>query len=111
MRGDFAIDRERWARMTIHEQMGNIGSEVERAFAAKRRRSPELLEGAVYRARDLFDATVEILVRSRSHRTREVLRARDQFLTAVYNDDTPQEEMDSLARYFMFYALAARRDR
>lgn len=111
MRGDFAIDRERWARMTIHEQMGNIGSEVERAFTAKRRRSPDQLEGAVYRACDLFEATVEILVRTRSHRTREVLRIKDQFLNAVYNVDTTEEEMDSLARYFMFYALVARRER
>jgi len=26
------IDRERWAKMTINEQMGNIGSEVGRAM-------------------------------------------------------------------------------
>jgi hypothetical protein len=30
------IDRERWARLTLREQMGNIGSEAGRAIGAKR---------------------------------------------------------------------------
>lgn len=31
------FDKEKWRKMTIFEKMGNIGSEVGRAFSAKRR--------------------------------------------------------------------------
>jgi len=33
---NYKIDRERWARLTFYEQMGNIGSEVGRAIIAHR---------------------------------------------------------------------------
>ena len=32
---NYEIDRERWAKLTIFEQMGNIGAEVGRAASGK----------------------------------------------------------------------------
>jgi hypothetical protein len=55
---------------------------------------------------DLFDATVELLVRNKSHRTKEVLRARDQFLQALFVADDP-----SIETWFMQFAIAARLNR
>jgi hypothetical protein len=103
------MDRDRWAQLSICEQLGNIGSEVGRAINAKRNNMPERVEGAINRALDLFSATVEVLLRegTHKHRVREVLRARDEFLALFYDDRF--DEADKIEEYFMHFALAARR--
>jgi hypothetical protein len=102
----YAVDRERWAQMDIVNQMGNIGSEVGRAIAAKRRGDAERQQGAITRAFDLFDATIETLAAQRSPRLREVLLARDQFSALFYDDHF--SDADALERYFTWFAVAAR---
>jgi hypothetical protein len=103
------MDRDRWARLSICEQMGNIGAEVGRAINAKRSDMPERMEGAINRALDLFSATVEVLLRegTHKHRAREVLRARDEFLALFYDDRFG--EADKIEEYFMHFAVAARK--
>jgi len=100
----YAIDRERWKQLSIFDQMGNIGSEAGRTLRLKR--NGEDFQAALIRALDLFDATVELLVRNKSHRTKEILRARDQFLQALFISDDP-----SIETYFMQFAIAARLNR
>jgi len=97
----YTIDRERWKRLSILDQMGNIGSEVGRTLKLKRKGDDYL--PAMTRALDLFDATTECLVSVKSHRTKEVLRARDQFLTALFITDDP-----CIETYFTQFAIAAR---
>ena len=100
----YTIDRERWKQLSIFDQMGNIGSEASRTLKLKR--NGEDFQAALIRALDLFDATVELLVRNKSHRTKEVLRARDQFLQALFISDDP-----TIETYFMQFAIAARLNR
>ena len=102
------IDRNQWAQLSIYEQMGNIGSEVGRAINAKRTGRIERIDGAIARALDLFSATAECLVEEGSHRLGEVLRARNEFLRLFY-DDTFETDADALERYFMHFAIAARK--
>jgi len=105
----YAVDRQKWSEMSIFEQMGNIYSEVGRAFKAKEKGDSEGIDQAVTRALDLFDATVESLRRKNPARLKEVLRAKDQFLQFVYKENPGKENLDSLDRYFRDYAIAARR--
>ncbi len=100
------FDKAKWQSFTIFEQMGNIGSEVGRALSAKRRGDEVAMNGAFYRGLDLFDATAEKLVRDKSPRLKEVLRARDQFSQAVLTTDDPD-----LETYFMEFAVVARAGR
>ena len=51
---------------------------------------------------DLLDATAEQLARQKSPKLREVLRARELFAGM---------EDESLEDYFMWFAMAARKDR
>ena len=95
------IDREKWARLSLAEQMGNIGSEVGRAI--KSRDNPERRDGAIERALDLFSATAECYS---GLRLREILRARDEFLRLFFDDSA---DYDGVERYFYHFALAARR--
>ncbi len=96
------FDASRWARLSLYEQMGNIGSEVGRAMNAMQRNDQPALEGAYYRGLDLIDATVASW--SSEARRRELLRAREEFTSAVGTRtiDKPLEA------YFMQYAFAAR---
>lgn len=103
---DYQINRDRWARMSIQEQMGNIGSEVGRSISAKRSGDNERLNNAIDRALDLFDATTELLVKAKSPRSKEVLRARDQYLSLFFGGTF--DDADNIENYFMQYAIAAR---
>lgn len=100
----YSIDRDRWSKLTLFEQMGNIGSEVGRTLKLKR--CGQNFEPALIRALDLFSATTELLVSQRSCRTKEILRARDQFLHALL-----EKEDFSIEAYFMQFAVAARNNR
>lgn len=107
---NYQVDRERWSRMTIQEQMGNIGSEVERSIKAWQDHDSGRFDGALDRALDLFDATTEQLISQHSPRAKEVLRSRDQFLSLFF-DDTFEADASQIEDYFMQYALAARSNR
>lgn len=104
---EHVFDRQKWARLTIFEQMGNIGSEVGRTFSAQRRGNATAAQGAFYRGLDLFDATAEVWVAKKSPRVVEILRAREQFAQAVSRTETDA----TLENYFMQFAIAARLNR
>jgi len=101
------FDRQRWAAMTMFEQMGNIGSEVGRALSAKHRHDRIAMEGALYRGLDLIDCTVELWSAQKSPRVRELLRARELLVESITTD----HEDPTLENYFFQYAFAARRNR
>ena len=103
----YEIDRARWAQLSIYEQLGNVGAEVGRAISATRAGKDKRAQGAIDRAVDLLDATVEVLVQEKSPRVKEVLRAREEFLRLFY-DGTFAEDADNIERYFNLFAIVAR---
>ena len=103
------VDYEKWCGMSIFEQMGNIGSEVGRAISAERRKDETLRDAAVARAIDLFDVTADALAGANLARLKEVLRAKEEFLGLFFDDKF--DEADGVERYFMQFAMAARRGR
>ena len=103
----YSVDIDRWSRMSIFDQMGNIYSEVGRSFNAKRRGDEAGCLKAVERAIDLFDSTVSVLVTKKSPKSKEVLRAKEVYLDAIYKKNDSVDNQD-LERYFMQYAVAAR---
>lgn len=106
----YQIDRADWAELSIFEQMGNIGSEVGRAINAQRNGKTKRVDGAIDRALDLFDATIECLIEQKSPRVREVLRSREEFLRLFF-DNAFDADADNIERYFMQFATAARNQR
>jgi hypothetical protein len=108
MNTPYEIDRERWSKMNIFDQMGNISSEVGRSFSAKRHNNEADCLQAVERAIDLFDATTSVLIESKSPKVKEVLRAKESYLTAIFDKTGLVVDDQSLERYFMQFAIAAR---
>lgn len=107
---NYQVDRAKWQQLDLLDQMGNIGSEVGRSIAARRRSDEKRTDAAIVRALDLFDATVNALVAVHSPRTKEVLRAKDQFLRLFF-DNRFEQDADAIEHYFMNYAIAARKRR
>lgn len=96
----------RWRVLSLAEQMGNIGSEVGRAGRAQGRDAARF-HGAVDRALELFDFTLAD-TRWRG-RLREIGRAYEVFCDAVLGGIEYGSSLADLERYFMQFAIAARR--
>ncbi|KKS16474.1 MAG: hypothetical protein UU71_C0001G0012 [Parcubacteria group bacterium GW2011_GWB1_41_6] len=95
----------RWHKLSLLEQLGNIGSEVSRASRWKSK-DKELFWAAVERALELFDLTLNDS-RWRGRRL-EIARAREIFCDAVYGGELYKSSLQDLVRYFDHFAFAAR---
>ncbi len=100
----FQVDRTKWAKMSIFEQMGNIYSEVGRSFSALKSGDSKRAQAASARALDLFDATAEVLSAQHSPKLKEVLLVREVFV-----EQFESGEDDGLDDYFMPFAIVARK--
>ncbi|OGY64381.1 MAG: hypothetical protein A3I89_03060 [Candidatus Harrisonbacteria bacterium RIFCSPLOWO2_02_FULL_41_11] len=94
-----------WQKLSLKEQLGNIGSEVSRA-ARWRGKDEKLFWGAVERGLELFDLT---LADSRwKGRRWEIARAREVFCDAVYGGKLYKSSLTELIPYFDLFALAVK---
>jgi len=99
----------RWWELSLAEQLGNIGSEISRA-SKWTRRNDELARGALERALELFDLTLDDPRHRRSPaRLREIARAREVVVDFFDGSNQYHSTAASLQKYFDAYALAARR--
>lgn len=96
-----------WAKLELVEQLGNVGSEVERAIRAWEAGQTGRFEGAFARALELFDLTATD-PRWHGHRCQEVLRAREEFCRLFFDPDVPPDSAEGLRKYFFGFGYAAR---
>jgi hypothetical protein len=98
----------RWHQLSVADQFGNIGSEISRAvkWAA---RNPELARGALERALELIDLTLDDPRHRQSPaRLREIARVREVVVDFFDGSNEYHSTAAGLQRYFDAYALAAR---
>lgn len=94
-----------WQKLSFYEQMGNIGSEISRAFNW-RDKDKKLYEGAIDRAFELLDLTIGD---SRWRlRLKEIVRTREFLADAMLGGKEYQTTFEDLNHYFFNFALAAR---
>jgi hypothetical protein len=98
----------RWRTLTLAEQLGNVGSEVDRAIRAWEAQRSDRFERALERALELIDLTVAD-ERWRGHRRREILRAREEFCRLFFDQHRPPDSARGLSRYFLQFGVLARR--
>jgi hypothetical protein len=105
LHGDLASGR--WRELSLCEQMGHVGSEVGRAIRW-RSRNAEIADGAVERALDLMDLTLDDPRHRRSlPRLRELARAREVLADFLFGSNEYGSTAESLERYFDAFATAA----
>lgn len=96
----------RWFKLSLAEQMGNIGSEVSRARLTQGV-NQQRFQNAMDRALELFDLTISD---SRwKGRLKEIGRARDVFCDAILGGKEYNSFLPDLEKYFNQFALASRR--
>lgn len=99
----------RWRELSFLEQMANIGSEVGRAILSREKGMGSRAEGAAYRALELFDLSLDDP--KLRGRLREIARAREVFVDFFFGENSMKSTGDSLQKYFLDFAIAARRNR
>lgn len=100
----------RWQELSLVDQLANIGSEVGRASRAKANGNVARFEGALMRGLELFDLTLAD-DRWRGAPRREIARAREVVCDFLVGDNECGSSDESLDRYFLPFAVAARREK
>jgi hypothetical protein len=95
----------RWRQLSLVEQLANVGAEVGRM----RRRGPSERTAAFERALELLDLTLAD-PRWRG-RLKEIARAREVLCDAAEGGREYGATLEDLDRYFLDFAMAARRER
>lgn len=100
-----ALARGGWQRLSLIEQLGNIGSEVNRALRF-RDKDKKAFDDAVERALELFDLSISD--KRWRGRLKEITRARELFCASLYEDNEYKSSLKDMDEYFYQFALAAR---
>ncbi len=102
---------DRWHAFTLAEQLGNVGSEVSRTLKW-RSRNPRIAEGAMVRALELIDLTLDDpRHRASVARLREICRVREVLLDFLVGPNQFGSTEVTLQRYFDAFAVAAAKAR
>ena len=103
---------ERWYEFNASEQMGNIGSEIYRAFLWRDKKDTKESEQSVASALELFDLTLsDPRWVKMNGRLKEIGRAREVFCDFLLGKNQYNETSEKLMKYFDEFALAARKDK
>jgi len=96
----------KWAQMSFMEQLANVGSEVSRASKWKKKENDIHAQNSFERALELLDLTINNSPRYSA--TKELCRAREEMCKHFYESDA--DEFEKLNRYFLPFAMAARKN-
>lgn len=96
----------RWQSLSLISQLGNVGSEVERALKWKEKGNAEYSRLAFERALELIDLT--IADPKNSKRLKEIVRMREMLVDYFFADNEYHSTPQSWHNYFLAFAVAAR---
>ena len=100
----------RWHTMTIAEQLGNVGSEYERALTWKERGDKDRFDHAFARMLELLDLTITD-PRWKNHRLKELTRLREVICDEFCNETREFNCATDLRGYFLYFGILARSER
>ena len=98
---------EKWQKMSLVEQMANIGSEVNRTIHWYNEDDKETMKNSAWRTLELIDLT--IIDKRWKNRLLEILRLREVFCDLFFGKNLYNTSTKSLQDYFLLFGLAARK--
>ena len=101
----------RWQTLTLLEQFGNIGSEVERALSWTEKKKAALATSALYRSLTLIDLTIADQRRRSAGTLKELTRLREILCDYFLGGNQYCSSAEFFQQYFYSFAAAARRKR
>lgn len=99
----------RWFTMSLAAQMGNVGSEYERALSWRKRGDVDRFEHAFERLLELLDLTIAD-PRWRNHRLKELTRTRE-VICEEFCGEQEEKGGPNLQNYFLYFGILARSER
>jgi hypothetical protein len=97
-----------WFRLSLCEQLGNVGSEVGRAKKWQYK-NQRLFEGSFFRAIELLSLTIDD--KRWQYSLKELCRAKEVLGDAFYGGKLYNSDFQSLEKYFYHFAVAARNEK
>ena len=98
----------RWFNFSVCEQLGNVGSEFERAARAFRRGDHDRFDKAFARMLELLDLTAEAPKWHTPNRLRELRRLREEACDVFQGGEIFGTPIEALQKLFFYFAIAAR---
>lgn len=96
----------RWNKLSIFEQMANIGAEVGRTISWRKKDNREMSRNALYRALELIDFSVDDSKNKNS--LKEILRMREILVDYFMGDNIYHSTDQAWEKYFYYFNLVAR---
>ena|SRR5687767_13753331 len=100
----------RWFTFSLAAQLGNVGSEYERALRWKERGDEVRFEHAFARLLELVDLTIAD-PRWKNHRLKELTRLREVICDELCNETREFNSPNDLREYFLYFGILARSER
>lgn len=98
----------RWQTMPLVEQLANVGSEVGRSIAWRKKNQREYALKAFFRAIELIDLSINDP--KNKSRLRELTRVREVLSDFLFGDNEWNSTEASWQAYFLQFAYAARKN-
>ncbi len=100
----------RWFTFSLAAQLGNVGSEYERALRWKKQGDKDRFEHALARLLELLDLTIAD-PRWKNHRLKEFTRLREVICDELCNKTREFDSPSDLREYFLYFGILARNER
>lgn len=96
----------RWEKLSLVEQMANIGSEVDRALNWRVKKNLDYSQKAFERALELLDLSLSAA--KEFPRLKELARVRETLVDYFFGTNEYGSDEKTLKRYFLHFTYAAR---
>lgn len=100
------LENGQWFKLSLYEQMGNIGTEIGRIIRAKEKNDQPAVDNALDRCLELIDLTIRDS--RRKHQLKEITRAREIIVDSLAEKKDYNSDLASIDKYFMHFAIASR---
>jgi len=97
------MTKDKWHKMNLAQQMGNIGSEVYRLINSKEKGDSKSAQTSFIRALELIDLTIED--KRWKGRLFEILRLREIICNFYLDKKIYNVSVENLKKYFIPFAL------
>ncbi len=104
-----SLEGDRWNSMTLMEQMGNVGSDVERAINWRAKGNENYAMKAFERSLELLDFTIRDP--KNLSKLKELNRVRELWVDYFMYSNEYKSTAESWKKYFYAFAYAARKNR
>lgn len=101
-----SIAVRRWSKLSLIEQMANIGSEVERAISWEKKGNRNYSKKAFYRSLELLDLSISSS--KKKDRLKELTRLKEALVDYFYADNQYSSSDKLWRKYFYPFNFAAR---